>query len=142
MIGDPLYDLATHLHLMRYTRQEAKRMVELWRRAVEKARKGSSYGLEEDLPVLLAYKRAQSVYTDVIRAALLLATGTDAEPGAEPNWRLYRAAWRVQGVLAAAQETFGAGPEPSVRQVMGAYRSWFRTGRTAAEPGPLSASAS
>ncbi|MFJ2651251.1 phosphotransferase [Streptomyces sp. NPDC087420] len=137
MIGDPLYDLATHLHLMRYHRHEEKRMAELWRQAVESARKGSSYGWEEDLPVLLAYKRAQSVYTDVIRAAHLLETGQDGESPADYHWRFYRTAWRVQRALAGAR---GLGPEPSLRRVAAAYRNWFRT-RTEAESAPRPASA-
>ncbi|MFE3740512.1 phosphotransferase [Streptomyces sp. NPDC059134] len=126
MIGDPLYDLATHLHLMGYPKQEEARVEELWVTAVEEARPGSAYGWEEDLPLLLAYKRVQSVFTDVIRTALLL--GSDAES----NWRvLPRAAWQVQRVLAAAErELYGAdAAAPSMRQVVTAYRNWFRTTR-------------
>ncbi|MEV7868852.1 phosphotransferase [Streptomyces sp. NPDC088124] len=125
MIGDPLYDLATHLHLMGYPRQEEARVKELWVAAVEEARAGSSYGWEEDLPLLLAYKRVQSVFTDIIRTALLLG------PDAESNWRvLPRVAWRIQRVLAAAErELYGADAAPTVRQVMTAYRNWFRTTR-------------
>ncbi|MEV7087837.1 phosphotransferase [Streptomyces sp. NPDC093085] len=122
MVGDPLYDLATHLHLMAYPKQEETRVRALWAEAAERARPGSTYGWEEDLPLLLAYKRVQSVYTDVIRTALLLG------PDAESNWRvLPRAAWRVQRVLAAAErELYDRGTAPSVRQVVTAYRNWFR----------------
>ncbi|PVE07141.1 phosphotransferase [Streptomyces scopuliridis] len=145
MIGDPLYDLATHLHLMRYPRREEARVARRWQRAVERARAGSSYGWEDDLPLLLAYKRVQSVYTDVIRTALLLGEGRGRSarpgPGSGLNLRLLpRAAWRIQRVLAAAaQEPSGADRElsgaagavgvPSYRQVVAAYRNWFRTAR-------------
>ncbi|MGW2514008.1 phosphotransferase [Streptomyces scopuliridis] len=175
MIGDPLYDLATHLHLMRYPRREEARVARRWQRAVERARAGSSYGWEDDLPLLLTYKRVQSVYTDVIRTALLLGeergrgrsrpesepeSKPGSEPGSEPgpglNLRLLpRAAWRIQRVLAvAAQEpsgadgadrelsraagAVGAAGVPSYRQVVAAYRNWFRTARP---PEPLTPSA-
>ncbi|MFJ1577883.1 phosphotransferase family protein [Streptomyces sp. NPDC088182] len=150
MIGDPLYDLATHLHLMRYPRREAAGVAHRWQRAVERAREGSSYGWEDDLPLLLAYKRVQSVYTDVIRTALLLGERPGRARGALP-----RAAWRIRRVLAAAaRDTSGADQEPngaagvtgvtgvggaagvagaagvpSYRQVVAAYRNWFRTAR-------------
>jgi hypothetical protein len=137
MIGDPLYDLATHLHLMGCPKQEEERLKRLWQQAVEDARPGSSSGWKEDLPLLLAFKRVQSVYTDIIRTALLLG------PGPEPNWRvLPQAAWRIQrGLTAAARELYGPAGQhpaggaggaravtdvPSVRQVMTAYRNWFR----------------
>ncbi|MFE2743970.1 hypothetical protein ACFXKX_06260 [Streptomyces scopuliridis] len=134
---------------------------------MERARAGSSYGWEDDLPLLLAYKRVQSVYTDVIRTALLLGAERGrgrgrsrpwSKPGSEPgsgsglNLRLLpRAAWRIQRVLAAALEPSGADRElsraagavgaaevPSYRQVVAAYRNWFRTARP---PEPLTPSA-
>ncbi|MFE7108316.1 phosphotransferase [Streptomyces sp. NPDC057575] len=123
MIGDPLYDLATHLHLMRYPVKEAGRVTELWRRAVEDRRSECVKGWDVDLKVLLAYKRAQSVYTDVIRAVLALRG-----PGPEPDLRrLPLVAWRVQQALAAARQPLGLRSVPSVRQVISAYANWFRT---------------
>ncbi|MFI1400104.1 phosphotransferase [Streptomyces sp. NPDC020681] len=121
MIGDPLYDLATHLHLMRYSKKEEERIIDVWRSSVERARPGSSNEWERDLPVLLSYKRAQSVYTDVIRTAV--AQG----PGPKPNWQLFpRAAWRVQLALKAAAEPLGLTEVPTLRQVIAAYRRWLR----------------
>ncbi|MFE2848099.1 hypothetical protein ACFXKS_32070 [Streptomyces scopuliridis] len=139
---------------------------------MERARAGSSYGWEDDLPLLLAYKRVQSVYTDVIRTALLLGAERGrgrgrsrpwSKPGSEPgsgsgsgsglNLRLLpRAAWRIQRVLAAAAlepsgadrelsraaVAVGAAEVPSYRQVVAAYRNWFRTARP---PEPLTPSA-
>ncbi|MFF0063760.1 phosphotransferase family protein [Streptomyces sp. NPDC005279] len=126
-IGDPLYDLATHLHLMRYSQKEEGRVREVWRAAVERVRPGSSDGWEQDLPVLLSYKRAQSVYTDVIRTAVALGSGP------KQNWRLLpRAAWRIHLVLKAAAEPLGLPEVPTLRQVMAAYLRWLRaySGRT------------
>lgn len=123
MIGDPLYDLATHLHLMRYSEKEADRVGRLWQRAVEQRRPECVKGWDTDLPVLLAYKRAQSVYTDVIRAAVELRG-----PDGRPNRRqLPRLAWRIKGALDAARKPLGLTVEPSVREVIGAYNRWLRT---------------
>lgn len=121
MIGDPLYDLATHLHLMRHPAREAARTAGVWCDAVETARPGSSAGWQRDLPVLLAYKRLQSVYTDVIRAARSLEEDTD------PNRRRLSAlAWRIQRVLDTAREPLGLVTVPTRRQIMSAYREWLR----------------
>jgi hypothetical protein len=126
MVGDPLYDLATHLHLMRYPAVEQGRIAAIWRDAVECARPGSSDGWERDLPVLLGYKRAQSVYTDVIRTVLALG------PGPEPQWRLLsQAARRIRKVLAAAAEPLGLPRVPTVQEVGGAYVHWFAANRPA-----------
>lgn len=122
MIGDPLYDLATHLHLMHYSRREEERIIQVWRSAVESVRPGSSEGWPQDLPVLLSFKRAQSVYTDVIRTAVALG------PGPKPNWQLLpRASRRVQLALKAAAEPLSLSEVPTLRQVMAAYLRWFRT---------------
>lgn len=121
MIGDPLYDLATHLHLMRYAPREAARVAHLWAAEVEAAMPGSSLAWERDLPYLLAYKRAQSVFTDVIRAAEALGPRTD------PNWRaLPRAAWKIRRALVAARGPLGLAGVPTLPQVVSAYTSWLR----------------
>lgn len=122
MIGDPLYELATHLHLMSYPQREEFRIAELWQREVESVLPGGSRDWDRDLPHLLAYKRTQSVFTDVIRTALALG------PGPEPNWRvLPRAAWKLQRALATAQEPLSLRSVPTLRQVMSAYTSWSRS---------------
>lgn len=132
MIGDPLYDLATHLHLMRYTDEERERICGIWEAAVEAARPDATSGWRRDLPVLLAYKRAQSVYTDVIRGALVLE-----EPAGGPNRHLLPGvAEQVHQALAAAQPLFGAQAAPTTGQVMDAYEEWFgsRPAVTASAP--------
>ncbi|GAA2113033.1 aminoglycoside phosphotransferase family protein [Streptomyces synnematoformans] len=69
LIGDPLYDLATHLHLMRYPAGQESEVVARWAEAAEQHRPGAAAGVEADLPRYLAFKQIQSVYTDVIRQA-------------------------------------------------------------------------
>ncbi|MEU8674319.1 aminoglycoside phosphotransferase family protein [Streptomyces sp. NPDC048560] len=133
MIGDPLYDLATHLHLMRYPQKEAERIARLWAGAVEEVRPGCVKGWGEDLDVLRSYKRAQSVYTDVIRGAVALE-----QPGGRLNWgRLPLVAHRVREVLDDAGEVLGATAVPTLPEVMAAYVRWFRD-----RPGPVNASGS
>ncbi|MEU0183369.1 phosphotransferase [Streptomyces sp. NPDC006207] len=80
-IGDPLYDLATHLHLMRYPRRQARQMVRGWRKVVGKSLPGASDAVEGDLPRYLAYKRVQSVYTDVMRGAMAASWAPEDGPG-------------------------------------------------------------
>ncbi|MEU7584116.1 phosphotransferase [Streptomyces sp. NPDC041068] len=121
MVGDPLYDLATHLHLMRYRPDQAEEVTRRWREAVEDVRPGSSRGWERDLPILLDYKRAQSVFTDVIRAALTL----DTRPGLL-WWPLFHAGRKIQGVLARARGALGLDEVPTQWQVMEALRGWAR----------------
>ncbi|MFJ8858746.1 phosphotransferase family protein [Streptomyces sp. NPDC102451] len=123
LFGDPLYDLATHLHLMRYPERERERICRIWQSSVESARPDATAGWRQDLPVLLAYKQAQSVYTDVIRGALALE-----QQGGKLNWRkLPRVARRVQLALAGAQEVPGMPAAPTLRQVASAYAQWFGT---------------
>ncbi|HEY9330868.1 MAG TPA: phosphotransferase [Streptomyces sp.] len=121
VVGDPLYDLATHLHLMDYPADQQAWITGIWCRAVEDARPGSSEGWETDLPVLRAYKRAQSVYTDVIRTALALG-GLTAEQRLRQTARPVR---RIERVLAAAHRTLGLTHEPSADRVAAAYARWF-----------------
>lgn len=142
MIGDPLYDLATHLHLMNYPECDARRVKQVWREAVEAARPGASGGWERDLPHLLAFKQAQSVYTDVIRTAvgllvgagaLALVAGVGAGVGAAAvgsgrpgRLRLARAARKVQRVLTAAKDALGLPAVPSRGRIREAYGEWLR----------------
>ncbi|MEV0184909.1 aminoglycoside phosphotransferase family protein [Streptomyces sp. NPDC050625] len=115
MLGDPLYDLATHLHLMRYPADQELRMTHEWCRAVEGVRPGSSHGREQDLARILGFKRAQSVFTDVIRVSLSLS-----ERG-EPGWfALHGAAGRLQRVLIAAAEPLGLEAVPSRSEITAA----------------------
>lgn len=85
MLGDPLYDLATHLYLMRFPADQHRRVIRDWCRVVEHIRPGSSRGWEHDLPLILDFKRAQSVFTDVIRVSGLCCGGT-GRPSTGPDF--------------------------------------------------------
>ncbi|MFG2472707.1 phosphotransferase family protein [Streptomyces canus] len=129
MTGDPLYDLATHLYLMRYPEDQSRRMTQEWCEVVERVRPGSSYGWECDLPLILDFKRAQSVFTDVIRTALSLQLETGF------NWpALPGAAGKLWGVLAAAAEPLGLDTVPGPSRIMRALERWQRETRRAYAP--------
>ncbi|MEU0787547.1 phosphotransferase [Streptomyces sp. NPDC006173] len=119
MFGDPLYELATHLYLMRYPADQERQVVRQWREAVEGVDPRSSAGYADDLPKLLDYKRAQSVFTDVIRTALTLAPGpvTDREP-------LDRAGRKIEKVLIAAEGPLGIARMPGVEDITLALEKW------------------
>ncbi|MEW2134768.1 phosphotransferase [Streptomyces sp. NPDC005435] len=114
MVGDPLYDLATHLHLMRYPAWQAGRMAREWSRAVGPV---SSDGWQEDLVRIMHFKRAQSVFTDVIRAARDLGTAPDTA-------RVTGAASRLHRVLTAAAEPLGLAAVPAPRDMAEALDHW------------------
>ncbi|GAB2753066.1 phosphotransferase [Streptomyces bullii] len=121
MFGDPLYDVATHLYLMRFPAEQERRMAREWCRVVEGVRPGSAYGWERDLPLLLEFKRAQSVPTDLIRIALSLCDGPDFDWLALP-----RAAGKLHRVLAAGAEPLGLTDVPGRAQIMAALVHWHR----------------
>ncbi|MBZ6110886.1 aminoglycoside phosphotransferase family protein [Streptomyces olivaceus] len=127
MVGDPLYDLATHLYLMRYPADQEARMIRAWCEAVEAVRPGSSRAWEHDLPLLTGFKRAQSLYTDTVRAALSLRGRTGLRWTALP-----RVAAKLQSTLAAAAAPLGLTAVPGHREVATALLRWHR--ETAALP--------
>ncbi|MET7293380.1 phosphotransferase [Streptomyces griseoloalbus] len=134
MLGDPLYDLATHLYLMRYPEWQARGLTSQWVAAVEEVRPGSSKGWQHDLGLLLDYKKAQSVFTDVIRAALSLAP----EPG--PGGRdVGRAGAKLNRILTGAAVPLGLESVPAPDRIAQALVRWRRargeTG-TGARTGP------
>lgn len=128
MLGDPLYDLATHLYLMRYPDDQATRMADAWRDVVDRAHTGGSDGMAHDLPLLLDFKRVQSVFTDVIRLSLSLCDDKGF------NWAgLPLAARKLQRVLSNAAGPMGVERAPSQAQIVAALVRWCRA-RGAARP--------
>ncbi|MDC0770236.1 aminoglycoside phosphotransferase family protein [Streptomyces sp. HD] len=117
MLGDPLYDLATHLYLMRYPGWQAHQVTARWAATVEAVRTGMSRGAAEDLPVILAFKRAQSVFTDVIRQALTLRSDALS---------VVRAAGQLRQVLERGAEPLGMASVPSRRQIAASLAAWQR----------------
>jgi RNA polymerase sigma factor (sigma-70 family) len=110
MFGDPLYDLATHLHLMGYPEKQEREVIDRWSGAVEEVRPGYSAGWRTDLPLYLDYKRVHSVYTDTIRAAVSLANNPSLA-----NCRA--AALRIRPVLIRAGAALDLVDVPDVRKI-------------------------
>lgn len=114
MLGDPLYDLATHLYLMRYPAGQARRVTDRWAYTVESVRCGASRDWERDLPLVIDFKRAQSVFTDVIRSAMAVAEGDS----------VLRVARRLRNVLVAGARPLALEQVPSWAQVAAALQRW------------------
>ncbi|WP_307522733.1 phosphotransferase family protein [Streptomyces umbrinus] len=129
MLGDPLYDLATHLHLMRYPVQQEREIIQRWCAIAEEVREGSSEGWVEDLPRLLAYKKAQSLFTDVIRETQSLGV-----TGRFDRRRLREASWKVWDVLWAAAEPLGLTSRPSLLEIEAALLRWGDRARKSPQP--------
>ncbi|MEU6660402.1 aminoglycoside phosphotransferase family protein [Streptomyces sp. NPDC046821] len=70
--GDPLHDLATHLVRMDYPSDQWDEVIAEWRRAMGRTRPEATHGLDSDLRHYVDFEYAQSVYPDVIRAAMSL----------------------------------------------------------------------
>jgi hypothetical protein len=115
MFGDPLYDLATNLYLMSYPESQEKRVRAEWFRVVDRVRHSSTQNWEKDLDRLLAFKKAQSVFTDVIRLSLSLRDGPRI------NWvRLPSVVGKLQAILAAAEGPLGLSEVPSRSRIAAA----------------------
>ncbi|MEI5099203.1 phosphotransferase [Streptomyces sp. PmtG] len=80
LYGDPLHDLATHVVRMDYDKEQQDLMPRLWRAAMERAGLGElTAGLDTDLQVYLDFEYAQSVFPDIMRAALSLPDAATVE---------------------------------------------------------------
>ncbi|MGW4087574.1 phosphotransferase [Streptomyces sp. NPDC004822] len=124
MLGDPLYDLATHLHLMGYPAEQEKRVVGRWREVAERSAPGSTEGWRDDLPRLREFKRAQSVFTDVIRATQVLGEGGSF------HWRRWLTeSVKVQRVLQRAAVPLGLDEVPTLTTVARSLREWHGSHR-------------
>lgn len=124
--GDPLYDLATHLHLMDYPADQEREMVERWRRAVGPDR---SAGAAEDLPHYRAYKRVQSVCTDVLRTTARLGQFEEPPGSSAGRVRLRGAATIMWRALAAAREPLDLPQTPPMEHVEAVFADWWHRNR-------------
>ncbi|MFD6289264.1 phosphotransferase family protein [Streptomyces sp. NPDC060205] len=119
LYGDPLHDLATHLVRMNYDKSEQDLMTLMWTDAMRRAGHADmTEGMDVDLPVYLGFEYAQSVFPDVMRAALALPD----RPGGQD---LTEAAERVARALRRAREPLGLTEKvPDIRDVGQALREW------------------
>ncbi|MFB7248168.1 hypothetical protein CW362_27730 [Streptomyces populi] len=130
LIGDPLHDLATHLVRMDYDESERELMTGLWAGAMRRAGHADmTAGLDRDLRHYLGFEYVQSVYPDVMRAALALPAGpgdTHFGTAAESVCRAMRRAW---GPLALPCEP------PDAYTAARALRLWHTEDRAGRGPG-------
>ncbi|MBF6331866.1 phosphotransferase family protein [Nocardia transvalensis] len=72
LYGDPLYDVAIHLHKMRYLPDEQERFVSAWAAAEPEAAHSE---WEHDLQIYLVHEQIKSAVLDAVRYAKLIAEG-------------------------------------------------------------------
>ncbi|MGW2224809.1 HAD-IA family hydrolase [Streptomyces formicae] len=122
MYGDPLHDLATHLVRMEYEKEEQLRMTELWtEEMVSAGHQEMTEGLDADLPAYLDFEYAQSVFPDVMRAALDLCE----LPGEPDDEEFAWASWRVCRALRRAAEPLKLKKVPDGARAEHALRAWY-----------------
>lgn len=76
--GDPVYDLAVHLHKMAYRQEEQERLVRLWSTAMPAH---LITGWQHDLPLYLRHERIKSAIVDTVRYTQLLRDGVPPARG-------------------------------------------------------------
>ncbi|WP_369380795.1 aminoglycoside phosphotransferase family protein [Streptomyces sp. cg36] len=104
--GDPVYDLADHLHKMAYTADQAREVTEGWQRA---APAGCREGWRADLAHYLAFEAVKSAVVDTVRWGRRIARAGETGERA-------RLARELAAKLAAARLHWEggrpSGPEP------------------------------
>lgn len=79
--GDPVYDLAVHVHKMGYLPDELDRLLRIWGEALPASH---TVDWERDLDIYLAHEQIKSVIVDTVRYAQAFADpATAPEPPAE-----------------------------------------------------------
>ncbi|WP_030416982.1 aminoglycoside phosphotransferase family protein [Streptomyces sp. NRRL S-1448] len=114
--GDPVYDLADHLHKMSYLPAERDRTVAAWQRV---APAECRVGWEDALAFYLAFERMKSAVVDTVRwARLIAAAPTEAERRAR--------AGELADKLRAARPTWPSGPrsDSSPAHIQRAVERW------------------
>ncbi|MFF9211746.1 MULTISPECIES: phosphotransferase family protein [unclassified Streptomyces] len=128
LFGDPLHDLATHLVRMGYDKEEQARMTALWAEAMTRAGRAElTAALHDDLGAYLAFEYAQSVYPDVLRAALALPPHATADD-------FHAAAHRIGHALSRAREPLRLVDVPPEPHLIDALRHWHDAQNNPATP--------
>ncbi|MEU2254428.1 phosphotransferase [Nocardia xishanensis] len=73
VFGDPLYDVATHLHKMGYLPEEQEAFLTAWTAAEPEAASGEWL---RDLRIYLEHERVKSVVVDAVRYSKVIAQGS------------------------------------------------------------------
>ncbi|MFE4669465.1 phosphotransferase family protein [Streptomyces sp. NPDC056716] len=119
LYGDPLHDLATHLVRMNYDAGERKLAQDRWEDAMRQAKRPElTVGLSPDLGTYVGFEYVQSVFPDVMRAALALPDDAGAEHYTDAAGRVCRALERAWGQLE------NAGAPAGLAEAVRALREW------------------
>jgi aminoglycoside phosphotransferase (APT) family kinase protein len=114
--GDPLYDLASHVHKMAYPPNQREAVVRGW---VEAVPAECSAGWEADLETYLAHERVKSAFVDAVRYTQQYSAMA-AEPGSRRALidRLARKLDAARPYLSAARRLTHAEIEDAVRNAL------------------------
>ena len=150
LYGDPLHDLATHLVRMGYDKTEQDLMTALWAKAMREAGHADMTAfMDQDLPAYLGFEYAQSVFPDVMRAALTLPNHPEERDFTEAAARVCRALHRAReplrltdgipgvGEVAVALREWHAKDSPDRVEAVVGGQEWAGSGSDAMVPEPL-----
>ncbi|MQA96947.1 MAG: phosphotransferase, partial [Streptosporangiales bacterium] len=113
--GDPVYDLAVHIHKMGYQPEERERLTSLWKRRMAEEH---TTGWEHDLAVHLSHERVKSAIVDAVRYARLFAANG---PFPYPEHQLMAS---MTAKLNAAHAVWGTPGPIAPATVDAAFRAW------------------
>lgn len=116
--GDPVYDLAVHLHKMGYQPDESAALLACWDTSLPGS---ASAGWQVDLGIYMAHEKVKSAITDTVRYANLIV-GNDVTPT-----RKRTLVNSLADKLAAAQAVFHGAPAtcpPDPVKILAAIRRW------------------
>ncbi|MFJ2822529.1 aminoglycoside phosphotransferase family protein [Streptomyces toxytricini] len=113
--GDPVYDLADHLHKTSYTAADRNRVLAEWERA---APAECRTAWQSSLAFYLAYQEMKSAVVDTVRWGRRIA-------GAADGHERRTLARELQAKLLAACPHWGGGPPPGVEEIERAAVHWL-----------------
>lgn len=116
--GDPVYDLAVHLHKMGYSPSEHEAAQAAW---LASAPGEASESWETDLGTYLTHERVKSAIVDSVRYTKIIVSGNAS------NQSVAALLKKLSGKLAAAQATGGSWPgrkSPDPDEIMTIIRNW------------------
>jgi aminoglycoside phosphotransferase (APT) family kinase protein/tetratricopeptide (TPR) repeat protein len=116
--GDPVYDLAVHLHKMGYSPSEYEAAQAAW---LASAPREASESWEPDLDTYLTHERVKSAIVDTVRYTKIIVSGHASDQSTAELLR------KLSGKLEAAQATGGSWSSrksPGSDKIMSIIRDW------------------